>query len=182
MRVAQLRFLPAACIVVVFAATLACSSSAAEPGNGTTPPLDLSLDAPGSVHSGDVAQLTLRVRNTTRAPLTVISGIPPQEFVIYNSSGEELWSSLATVSCPNTKTISPVGTDDDGCIVINGFRVSAGHEWKFAPREEKTLTGTWDATTSRMAPVEPGDYSLTGLIAVGEGQISTDPVTITVLR
>jgi hypothetical protein len=161
---------------------LACTTSAAQMGGTAVsglPLLALRLDAPAVIHSGETAQLTLHVTNPALTSLTTLSGIPPQEFVVKNPQGEEIWSSLATAACPNAD--SPWSMHRDDCTIINGFRVSAGHEWTFAPGEGKTLTGTWDGTTSRTDRVPPGDYLLTGVIEVGEGEISTDPVTITVL-
>lgn len=161
------------CIVIL---SMACNSSAAQ--IDASKPLQLSIDAPSTVKPRERAQLSLHVRNVASGPLTVVSGVPPQEFVITNPAGDEIWSSLATAACPNG---SPWAMDREDCIIDNGFRVGAGHEWTFGPGEEKVLTETWDGTTSRTIPVQPGDYTLTGLVELEDGQISSQPVTIVVL-
>ena len=168
-------------VLMVFVAMtfVACTSSAAQTDT-STPALELSMEAPSVVQSGEIAQLSLHVRNVTSGSLTVTSGIPPQEFVVKNSDGDEVWSSLATAACPGTGG-SPWAMTREDCTVINGFRASAGHEWTFDPGEEKILSDTWDGTTSRTIPVQPGDYTLTGLVELSDGPVSAGPVAITVL-
>lgn len=167
-------------MICVSGCILACTSSAAQTGT-STPQLQLSIEAPSVIHSGEVAQLTLHVSNVTHEPLTVFSGIPPEEFVVENSDNEEIWSSLATAACPDAADGSPWAMNREDCTVLNGFRVSAGHEWMFGPTEEKVLTGAWDGTTSRTIPVPPGTYSLRGLVELSDGDVAAAPVTITVL-
>ena len=108
----------------------------------------------------------------------MLTGYPPQEFVVKNSGGDEVWSSLATTYCTN----GTWAIERDDCVVVNGFRTSGGQDWEFGPGEEKALSGTWDGTTSKTVPVQPGEYFISGLVhfaQYSDEHISLEPVTIT---
>ncbi len=167
-------------VVVVTLLLVACSSSAAQIDQTTgAMRLALRVEAPEAVTPAEPVTIVLSVTNTTADSLEMLSGIPPEEFVVMDGDGEVVWSSLATAACPASEAAWSMDRDD--CTILNGFRASAAQDWGFGPGEEKTLTGTWDGLSSGKDALPAGDYLLTGKVQVSDGEISADAITIRVL-
>lgn len=135
------------------------------------------MAAPASIQSGTSAELELKVANTSDAGLSVWTVDPPEEFVIRDSHGEEVWSSLVLFACPNG---IPFNKHNDDCMVYNGWRSGGGPKWTFEAGEVKLLKGEWDTTTSRGDLLPPGEYSLTGTVTLAESDLVTEPLLIRV--
>lgn len=137
------------------------------------------LEIPSAVDTGGAAPTSLHVINASGNDVELISAKPPHEILVRDASGQLVWSSLITTSCPNT------WVDPSECSYMTGFRISAGAIWDFAGHEAKTLSANWPTTNIEGEHVVPGDYFATAVLSISDDDctgcdLETVPTKITV--
>jgi hypothetical protein len=157
------------------------SSDTAQNGTEDLTGLQLSLQVPDTVVSGDTVHFDLLLRNPFDSDLEFFTGVPPQEFRIADASGRQIWNSVSVESCGRDSPPAP------SCRTIEGLRISAGKPFKLEAQQRVVFESAWGTTTSDGQQVAPGEYVVTGALVVsesgyGQEELVTPPSTITVLE
>ncbi|HYS11111.1 MAG TPA: BsuPI-related putative proteinase inhibitor [Myxococcales bacterium] len=122
-------------------------------------PIRLELALPSHVRAGEAVPLRLRVENVGGQPVDLYlrGRAPTLDVLVARASGEVVWSRLEGEIIPAIVQLRPL-----------------------APGERLELETVWNQRTKAGKRVGAGEYLVTGLLLVEDGQLSAPPRRLTI--